>query len=112
MNTSPRTKARKRSGRCYELCFRGQMQARDWVLVHGTVLDRHITIGHEHAARIGHAWLERDGIIYDAVHDQFLDWRAYEAAWSAVAARRFSLEEADREALRWGVYGPFEPSAA
>jgi hypothetical protein len=43
---------------------------------------------------IAHAWLEKDGTVYDAVLDRFMPGAQYAEEFGAVAERRYSLLEA------------------
>lgn len=89
-----------RSGRCFELCGRGIMNDRTWMLVHGTI-----------HGWIAHAWLERDGVCYDAVLDSEQPQGAYYAAREAVAEARYSQREAAEKAANSNHWGPWHNSA-
>jgi hypothetical protein len=47
-------------GRCYELCSRAAISDPSWTLVHGRP-----TLRRAPHVQYGHAWLERDGLVYD-----------------------------------------------
>ena len=71
-------KWRKRKGRCYELAYLTQQDNPDWTLVHGEADD-----GHGRA--IGHAWIEKEDEVYDAVLDLIFLKAAYRLdRWAAV----------------------------
>ena len=65
--TAPRTRARKRPGRCYELAFKSLFDMKDpgdWRLVHGEV-DCHDPASD--SSRMDHAWLETRDEVFDPV---------------------------------------------
>jgi hypothetical protein len=83
--SSPRVRARKRAHRCYEMAVKGQIQAPDWTIVHGTVL----VLG----SPVGHGWLERDSEVYDPVDDKFFEQQRYYSERGAVARGRYSPKQ-------------------
>jgi len=85
-------RARKREGRCYELAFKGILQAgaERFLLVHGTGLGRE-------GQRIGHAWLL----------DRWLDAAEYAELVEAVESRRYTAREAAHAALAEDHSGPW-----
>jgi hypothetical protein len=91
---------RKRDGRCYELSYAGQLQAPSWILVHGYV-------AHAHGVECGHAWLERDGLVYDAVLDELMPASVYKADVCATELKRYTFVKAASEMLRTGHSGPW-----
>lgn len=89
---------RKRTDRSYELAAKGQQRDPSWTLVHGTL-----------KRGIEHAWLEKDGSVYDPVADFFMASDQYVAALQAVAERRYSALEAteemsSRKVKTWGPW--------
>jgi hypothetical protein len=91
-------RVRKRIGRCYELSYAGLLQAPSWILVHGYV-------AHAREVECGHAWLERDGLVYDAVLDELMPASVYRAHVCATELKRYTSVEAAREMLRTGHSG-------
>lgn len=86
-----RSRLRVRTGRCYELSGNAALAHPEWSLVHGEV----DTITGD---RIGHAWVERDGWVYDSVLDRAMPSRQFAAQFNAV--------EHDRWPGGPGVAGP------
>jgi hypothetical protein len=68
--------------------------------VHGVILDF-----------IGHAWLERNGVVYDAVKDREESAAAYYARSRAVVERRYAKIEACEHMARTGSWGPWHVTA-
>lgn len=92
---------RKRTRRCYELSARGQMRAPDWTLVHGACR-------HDLGFEFGHAWLERDGQVYDAVRDEFMPLAEYLERAGARRIVSYTNIEAVQQMLAQNVYGPWD----
>jgi hypothetical protein len=90
-----------RTGRCYELAYRGCSQGNEWTVVHGE------TIGPLGIARMGHAWLENNGWVYDPVLDQTMRSDAYAKLVRAVVLKRFTVLKMHNEAAKCGHYGPW-----
>lgn len=108
----PRVNARKRAGRCYELCVRGLLNsptsvAESWLLVHGTVR------WNGPGGRMGHAWLVTfDGeTVYDAVRDETRPAAEYQALFAANEERRYALKEVAGEVIGSGHWGPWHEGA-
>jgi hypothetical protein len=94
---------RNRKGRCYELAAMGCfVPGPGWVLVHGEVNGPPPTVG-----RIGHAWLELDGLVYDPVLDQAIGQDVYTAKFSAIPVTRYTSVEAANQIATRGHYGPW-----
>jgi hypothetical protein len=90
-----------RTGRCYELAYRGCSQGNDWTVIHGE------TIGPRGFGRMGHAWLENSGWVYDPVLDRTMRSDAYAMLVQAVVLKRFTVWEMHNEAAKCGHYGPW-----
>ena len=90
-----------RTGRCYELSYRGCSQGNDWTVIHGE------TIGPRGIGRMGHAWLENNGWVYDPVLDRTMCSDAYVLLVGAVVFKRFTVLEMHNEAAKCGHYGPW-----
>ena len=91
---------RKREGRCYELALRGCLQAPEWALVHGECN------GHG-GTRIGHAWLEFDGVAYCPVLDLCMPTSMFEKRLQAIAHVRYTADEVLFMKLRHRHMGPW-----
>jgi hypothetical protein len=78
------------------------MQAPDWILVHGAVAIPNTFLG-----VIGHAWLERDDIVYDPVWDIVMTQAEYRTFRRAQCIHRYTLKEAGAMILEHGIYGPW-----
>ena len=94
-------KFRKRTGRCYELSFATILDNPDWLLVHGSVNGRY--------ERIGHAWLEKDGMIYDAVLNERMPKDVYFEKYDVENCLTCANLEAAKLVLSTGHYGPWTP---
>lgn len=90
-----------RTGRCYELAYRGCSQGNDWTVIHGE------TIGPRGFGRMGHAWLENNGWVYDPVLDRTMRSDAYVLLVGTVVYKRFTVWEMHNEAAKSGHYGPW-----
>lgn len=78
----PRTRARRRLGRCYELAFRALLALLGdtrWRLVHGMT-----------KAILGHAWLTDGREVYDAVTDSRIDAAKYMQLGEIAGCREYS----------------------
>jgi hypothetical protein len=92
---------RDRPWRCYELAYLTQLDNPEWQLVHG------ITRGPQ-GSTIGHAWLEFDGMVYDAVVDVEMAARDFAEQYEACSTAIYSIEEAAQAAIKSGHYGPWK----
>jgi len=103
-NSKPRPvsayRPRKRQGRCYELAFKLLTDDPTWTLVHG--------VANSGGADIGHAWLERDGWVFDPVLNRSLAWIDYATDRRAVRLASFTAQDAARRAVASGHYGPWD----
>jgi hypothetical protein len=93
------SRVRVREGRCYELAFRALLDVDRWSLVHASVLGA--------AGTIGHAWLVRDGVVYDPVLDAEMPEVDYARRFRVAGPRIYSVVEAARMVLETGHYGPW-----
>ena len=103
-STRPRVRARKRVGRCFELSFAVLMDHEDWTLVHGIVNGPP-----DECPRTCHAWLERDGQVFDPVSDELSPSLRYRIRFDALAVARYSAHQAGGLALETRHYGPWHP---
>jgi hypothetical protein len=92
-----RVRARVRQGRCYELAGKGQQRDPSWTLVHGTWY-----------GGLGHAWLERDGIVYGVVLDREMPTVEYTNLVSSTGHFRYTVIEAAQHMSSLGHYGPWQ----
>jgi hypothetical protein len=93
----------KRHGNCYKLALLGCLHGgENWTLVHGE------TVGPLGISRMNHAWLERDGWVYDPVLDRVWPWAVYARISCAVPISRYSHAEAWQLAEDTGHCGPWQ----
>jgi hypothetical protein len=97
-----RRRWRKRLGRCYELAYLTQQDNPDWTLVHGEVDDGHGRV-------IGHAWIEKDDEVYDAVLDCVFLKALYKLERWAVAFEKYTRTEAALLLVKTKNMGPWTP---
>jgi hypothetical protein len=106
-NVAPKVNCRlgdvkERHGNAYKLALLGCLNGGgDWTLVHGE------TVAPNRKGRMGHAWLERDGWVYDAVLDRVWPWHIYASFVSAVSLRSYSHSETLNLAVETGHCGPW-----
>jgi hypothetical protein len=99
----PKTKIRKRDGRCFEIAYLSLMAlpaGTPWRLVHG------VANGHP-GQRITHAWLSLDGKVWDPVLDKFFGRDEYFARYGAEPVEEFSRSEAATRSLEHNHFGPW-----
>ena len=94
-----RYRPRKRHHRCFELCVKFQTDDASWLVNHGEVL--------VHGIPIGHAWMERDGWVFDPVEDISESCADYERRRGAVRHATFTYVEVSEAIDRTGHYGPW-----
>jgi hypothetical protein len=68
LRPASKIRPRRRDGRGFELSGRYQLDDPSWTLVHGSIRTKVITKGNA-LTRFNHAWLKRDGWVYDSVLD-------------------------------------------
>jgi hypothetical protein len=96
---------RRRGGRCYELAFSGILNDGTWSLVHGQVSG-------PNGVPMGHAWLERDGQVYDPVLNRQLPLLEYRDRYGAVCEAQYSQREAAERMLEARHSGPWARGSA
>jgi hypothetical protein len=97
----PITRCRGRLGRCYELAGKVALDHPEWQLIHGTVRG------------FGHAWLERDGFVFDVAADELFAVEDYYLQFHPVdPVRRYSQREAAQEMVRRSLWGPWHEAPA
>jgi hypothetical protein len=88
--------------RSFALAVQAQGQAPDWLLVHGTIT------GPDHGpARRVHAWLEREGQVYDPRVRRFFSVGVYRRIVGAVPAMRYRYNHARQWSGDTGQAGPW-----
>ena len=87
-----------RTGRCYELSFYTIQDNADWLLVHGSVNGKH--------EPIGHAWLEKDMEVYDAVLNERMPKDVYVNRYDAENRLTYSRLEAAKLIISTNHTGP------
>ncbi|MCP4599248.1 MAG: hypothetical protein GY847_01705 [Proteobacteria bacterium] len=93
-------------------CFRqsgkaiiGMEMFHDWLLVHGIA----ICTGEEHKGeRMSHAWIEREGVVFDAMTETFVRKEQYYEAGAISYAVGYPLEEAREMILTFENWGPWD----
>lgn len=98
-----RVRAKKRTGRCYELSGKGLLQAEDWTLVHGEV-NAGSKLGN---IRMDHAWLEKEGQVYDAVLDGLFEQDDYYRQCEVTEAKCYRSKEVILNISHFGHWGPW-----
>lgn len=97
---------RKREGRGFELSGRYQMDDPTWTLVHGTIRARVIDKGCA-SVRFSHAWLKRDGWVYDSVLDKSYEEARYVALYTAREVATYDHAAAAEMVLAESHWGPW-----
>lgn len=105
--TGPKTRARKRASRCYELAFNSLLDMQDpgeWRLVHGEVDCYDPASG---SSRMGHAWLENRAEVFDPVANRHYSREDYYSLGRAAVVRRYTKIEAAHVMIKEGHTGPW-----
>lgn len=92
---------RNRIGRCYELSYLGAERANEWVIVHGEVS------GPPGIGRIGHAWLELDGQVYETTKDELHDVAQYYGHYAVTVIAKYTATEAEHMVAVTSHFGPW-----
>lgn len=95
-----RPRLRSRVGRCYELSGFAALTRTDWTLVQGSVRG-------PQGSRVGHAWIERGGFVYDSVSDEVMPNDAYRERFAVVELGRWQGREVADMLNRHGHWGPW-----
>jgi hypothetical protein len=108
--TAPRPaskiRPRRRDGRAFELSGRYQLDDNSWTLVHGSIRAKVITKGNA-LTRFNHAWLKRDGWVYDSVLDKSYEEPHYVQLYAARAVATYDSRAARKMATDTGHWGPW-----
>lgn len=94
-------------GRCYELAAKFQIEHRQFTLVHGRVTSPFD--GSPHPV-IDHAWLEADGISYDAVLDRYMPLELFNAVFEPERLFTYPWRAAAEKILATEHFGPWDYS--
>lgn len=89
-------------GQCYKNAYQKQQEADDWILVHGIVWNPKIKDW------MGHAWNEKGGMVYDPSHDVLMAKDHYYALGQIQYVKRYNVNQAAKNALKTGTYGPWD----
>ena len=95
-------------GDCYHNACEYVLANKDWTLVHGhPVLQGNSKY---RGMRFGHAWVEKDGVVYDTEADITIPADLYYAIGQIDKdeVKRYTTEEARRNILDRGIWGPWE----
>ena len=101
INLNSLKRIRKRQQRCYELSDRVILDNPSWILVHLNVFNG--------AIRIDHAWLEKDGVVYDPVLDAFFDKMKLYAIVTPKDIKKYNQKQAARIICGTKKHGPWYP---
>ena len=101
-----RLRPRLRHGRGFELSGRYQLDDPSWTLVHGSIQAKVIAEGAE-IVRFPHAWLKRDGWIYDSVLNKTYKESRYIAIYAARELTTYQRQDAGRMVMAAGHWGPW-----
>lgn len=92
-------------GDCYRYAYQLLREHPEAILAHGTVV--HPWDGTE----FEHAWVELDGKVYDwqtkTMHRDPMTVAEFDAAWKTRNVRKYQAEQAMKNAVRHGHYGPW-----
>ena len=80
------------------------MRNRTWKIVHGTVNGT----GEHAGTRIPHAWLEKQGMVYDAYYEMFVTKAEFYRARGAKVGLEMAYKPAYEIMLMKQSYGPWE----
>jgi len=94
----PRINVKVRMKRCYELAGKGIYRDGSWTLIHG--------LAYEWV--FGHAWLMKDGWVYDPVADKCFTWEEYQKKFDARIIHSYTQAEVFAQGLRTGHWGPWD----
>jgi hypothetical protein len=95
-----RPRLRQRAGRCYELAGHAALMRQDWAVVQGFV-------SMHDGRRMGHAWNERAGWVYDAVLDRTMPKADFEARFAVSESTRWQGQAVAAALLKHGHWGPW-----
>lgn len=96
------------AGDCYEKALRFLQGNPSWSLVHGIVTGQGAIDG----VRYGHAWCERDGVVWDPTHDREFPAAFYYLLGKIEYTKRYDFTAANQQALKTEIYGPWDETIA
>ena len=101
---SPRPQSRRRPrtrhGRCFELAYGYLSDDPTWTLVHGRGISQLVGV-------FSHAWLKRDGYVYDTTFNRTFTAEVYATLVKIEEIATYTYREAAEHALRTGHSGPW-----
>jgi hypothetical protein len=97
---------RQREGRAFELSGRYQMDDPTWTLVHRSIEAVVIEMGSA-VTRFSHAWLKRDGWVYDSVLNKSYEESRYVKIYAAIEVITYHQLAAARMASTAKHWGPW-----
>ncbi len=99
---------RQRHGRAFELCGRYQLDDPSWTLVHGSVRAKLLVAdGRFELTRLTHAWLKRDGWVYDSVFNITYEEAVYVRLYAARELITYDAKAAARSSSTARHWGPW-----
>lgn len=108
---------RNRKGRCYELAYRGLMQAANSAKSSAVVVHGEVNGPSDLAPRTGHAWIEYSGdsgfdlLAYDPVKDETMPADEYYRKVKPNHVSRYAPIDAGRMVAKTKHYGPWNVAA-
>ena len=99
----------ERRGDCFRQAFLFADRYGDggWELVHGHLTGWAI-VKRDENGRYLHAWVEKDGMLYEPLHDLIYEKSFYDSFAAPVEVARYPKRAARKRALASGHYGPWE----
>jgi len=101
------TEAESRTGRCYELAGRWQLQHDDdeALLVHGHISNRHSEVNYP---ELNHAWITKGDQVWEPTTDKWIDKGAFYALYHAQEYAVYTHEELLLKLARTQNWGPWD----
>ena len=93
-----------RIGHCFRLCLNFIVDNEGYELVHGIVKD---PTGRGRYSQLAHAWLEKDGVVYDITWDIEMPVEAYYRFFRAEERARYNRIEAAKLSIETRHSGPW-----
>ena len=98
------TRLDRRNKRCYQLAGVFQQDNPEWVLVHADTLP---PTGPYAGTTFDHAFVERDGVVFDPIFAEFYPVQEFYAVYGVTNARRFDHDTAVHLLLKENHWGPW-----
>ena len=93
-----------RLGKCYELSYQFVTSNYDYLLVHGIITGNKFGTNKS----LDHAWVEKNGEVYDLVTDIIMPKEVYYNLHSVEVIAIYTAQEAMKQALKSGTYGAWD----